>query len=53
MFDKLFFNFIVCIIGTVDGYIWIIIGSLLEMGLFSHIVFECVPNSFQQDKLPI
>ena len=46
MFDKLFFNFIVCIFGTVTGYILIVGGSLPEMELFSHIVFEWVPSSF-------
>ena len=53
MFGKLFFNFIVCILGTVAGYVVIIGGSLPEMKLFSYIVFECVSSSFLWDTLPI
>ena len=52
-FHKLFFNFIVCIFGTVVGYILIIGGSLPEMELLSHIVIECILSSFQWHKLPI
>ena len=47
VFDNLFFNFIVCIFGTVAGYILIIGVSLLEIELLLFIVIEWVLNSFQ------
>ena len=50
--DRLFLNFIVRIFSTVVGYILIIGGSLPEIELFSHIVFECVLNSFRCHNLP-
>ena len=53
VFDNLFFNFIVCILGTVAGYILIIGVSLLGIELLSLIVIEWVLNSFQRFKLPI
>ena len=40
IFDILFLNFIVCIFGTVTGYILIVGGSLLEMELISVILIE-------------
>ena len=52
-FGELFFNFIVCIFGTVTGCILIVGGSLPEIELLSLIVIECILSSFQWDKLPI
>ena len=52
-FGNLFLNFIVCIFGTVAGYILIDSGSLPEIELISVIVIECVLNSFRRCKLLI
>ena len=46
IFGKLFFNFIVCIFGTVAVYVLIVGSSLLEMELLSLIMIECVLSSF-------
>ena len=46
-FGELFFNFIVCIFGTVTGCILIVGGSLPEIELLSLIVIECILSSFQ------
>ena len=53
VFGKLFLNFIVCIFGTVTGYILIVGGSSPEIEQISVTGIECVLNSFWRRKLPI